>query len=226
MFFGFRSALFFLVIASSPFFSSFLKAEVVFDNLAPGGGATTNDKNFANISRWAQGFTSNAAGFVTNVKLNIYTTNSQTGLFTVELWSDGGTNPNAKLATLKTLNWSTDVPLNNTSTNTSQYVEITSFEENFNIDNGVTYWLVINQAANGPFAKRWTVNGTGIGQTASYNFNTSTWTNTGSASNLSGQITVAVPEPGTILLGSSALLLVFGAMLVTRSRRIVHQPAY
>lgn len=191
-------------------FSAAAKCDVAYDNLAPGGGAVTSDKTFGSIAAWGQQFTANANGSFTNIKLNLYVTSlpqTQFPTFRIELWSDGGANPGARLATLKTTDWNNGVPFNNTPANTSAYLEVTTFDQNYSINSGTTYWLVVNQPdGNGPAAKRWTVNGSGLGQTASYNFTTGLWTNRGNTTNLGAQITVAVPEPGTLLLGSLAAM--------------------
>ena len=90
---------------------------------------------------------------MTNIKLNLYRRNTQTGTFDVQLWSGSGTTPTASLATLTTLNWA-DVPLNSAATNTSAFVEVTSFASSYTLTSGTVYWLVISQALNGPQAKR------------------------------------------------------------------------
>lgn len=131
---------------------------------------------------------------MTNIKLNLYRRNAQSGTFDVQLWSGSGTTPTASLATLTTLNWA-DVPLNSAPINTSAFVEVTSFASSYTLTSGTVYWLVISQAADGPSAKRWTVTGSG-GQTASFSTFFGTWTNQGTSVNLGAQITVGV-VPGT-----------------------------
>lgn len=207
-----------LLVLAIAFEPEIARGGVVYDNLAPGGGATTSDRSFANISRWGQQFTATSSGLFTNIKLNLYRTSGTTGAFKVELWSNSGTGtlPSASLATLKTLDWSSVVQ-NFTGTNTSDYLDISSFESNYMIDQGSVYWLVLVQAGNGTAARYWTTAGSGLGQTASYNANTSTWTNAGSSPDLGAQITVAVPEPGTFLL--TAFGLAAGAGAVWKKRR-------
>lgn len=176
------------------------QASVAYNNLAPGGGVESGDKNFGNISRWGQQFTASSGGSVTNIKLNVSRRNTQSGTFDVQLWSGSGTTPTASLVTLKTLNWA-DVPLNSTGFNTSAFVEITSFASNDTLTSGTVYWLVISQAADGPAAKRWTVTGSG-GQAASFSTFFGTWTNQGTSVNLGAQITVgAVPGTGLAAIG-------------------------
>jgi len=170
------------------------QASVAYNNLAPGGGDESLDKNFGNISRWGQQFTASSGGSVTNIKLNLYRRDTQTGTFDVQLWSGSGTTPTASLVTLTTLNWA-DVPLNSGATNTSAFVEVSSFASSYTLTSGTVYWLVISQAADGPSAKRWTVTGSG-GQTASFSTFFGTWTNQGTSVNLGAQITVGV-VPGT-----------------------------
>ena len=169
-------------------------AQVIYHNLAAGGGAQSSDKNFANIGRWAQQFTASNSGPVANVKLNLYRRNTQSGTFDVQLWSGTDTTPTTILVTLKTINWE-DVPLNSTSTNTNAFVEITSFTNNYTLQSGSSYWLVISQAANGPNAKRWSVAGSGR-RTASFNYLTTTWTNQGTTVNLGAQLSVKVGVSG------------------------------
>ncbi|WP_345088803.1 T9SS sorting signal type C domain-containing protein [Flavobacterium chungnamense] len=170
----------------------------VYNNLAPGGGTAANDKNFANISRWAQQFTASRSGSVSNIKLNLYRSNASTGgstTFDVQLWSGSGAIPTALLASLKTVNWS-DFPINSAATNTSNFVNINNFSSNYDLIAGTTYWLVINQSANGPANKKWSIVGSGR-QTASFNFNTNTWTNQGTVSNLGAEVTVSDPIRNT-----------------------------
>ena len=193
------------------------QASVVYDNLAPGGGAQGNDNTFANISRWGQQFTASSGGSVTDINLNLSLRDAQSGTFDVQLWSGRGTTPTASLVTLKTLHW-TDVPLNSGATNTSAFVEVTSFASSDTLTSGTVYWLVISQAADGPAAKRWTVTGSG-GQTASFsqsmNGGLGAWTNQGTSVNLGVQITVGV-VPGT---GLAAIGMVGVAGMAGRRRR-------
>ncbi|MEB2782957.1 MBG domain-containing protein, partial [Algoriphagus sp. C2-6-M1] len=161
------------------------------NNLTPGGGATSSDKNFANISKWAQQFTSNESGVISSLKLNLYRTNNQSGSFAVELWSGNGTIPTSQLVVLKTLDW-TNVPLNNTATTTTDFIELTSLENSYSVVSGTKYWIVVSQPSNGPFAKRWAVNGSG-NETASYNANQNLWTGNGTSIDLGYQIEIEVP---------------------------------
>ena len=161
------------------------------NNITPGGGATSSDKNFANISKWAQQFTASESGSISNLKLNLYRANNQVGPFVVELWSGTGTIPTSQLAVLKTLDWSM-VPLNNTATTTADFIELTNLENSYSVVSGTKYWVVVSQASNGPFAKRWAVNGSG-NETASYNANQGLWTGNGTALNLGYQIEIQVP---------------------------------
>jgi hypothetical protein len=191
-------------------------AATAFSNLAPGGGATASDKNYSNISRWAQEFTSTNDGEIAEIKLNIYRTNSQSADLDVQIWSDnGGDNPNTLLANLYTLNWS-NAPLNNTATNNSDTVDISTFDNNHSLISGTTYWLVLSQSSNGPQAKRWTITGSDNGTIASYNHNQSKWTNHGSSANLGAEISI-IPEPAKLSLITAALI---GFAAISRRRRI------
>ena len=188
-------------ISNSTFGTSF-----AFSNLASPGGLTADDRNFANISRWGQEFTAAASGQISEVKVNLYRTNAQTGAFNLELWSDsGGSNPTASLVVLKTLDWS-DLAINNTETNQAEVVTVSSLDGTYTVASGTNYWLVLTQAANGPQAKRWTSTGSGLGDVASYNTNAGTWTNYGATSNLGAEISV-VPEPAAYALIASAMIL-------------------
>ena len=164
---------------------------VTLNNITPGGGATSSDKNFANISKWAQQFTASESGLISSLKLNLYRTNNQTGPLVVELWSGIGTTPASQLAVLKTLDWSM-VPLNNTATTTADFIELTNLENSYSVVSGTKYWVVVSQASNGPAAKRWAVNGSG-NETASYNANQDLWTGNGTSLNLGYQIEIQVP---------------------------------
>lgn len=164
------------------------EALAVFDNLAPSG--TTTYINYPNISAWGQQFTPITGGLLDNVKINLYTSNSQTGIFILELWSDNGLSgtsalPSSKLATLYSSNWNT-VALNTPTAVTF----VTSFIEDYTLVSGTTYWLVVNQDRNGPAARRWATTGSGLGQTAKIDF-TSNWVNNGSSPNLGAQISVS-----------------------------------
>uniref|UniRef100_UPI003593F311 MBG domain-containing protein n=1 Tax=Aquiflexum sp. TaxID=1872584 RepID=UPI003593F311 len=163
----------------------------VLNNLSPGGGAESNDKTYANISRWAQQFTADESGPISNIKLNLYLRNGQSGAFNLELWSGSGTTPTSSLALLKTLDWSS-LTVNNTTTNTDSFIEVTSLDNTYSLVSGTQYWLVVSQASNGPQAKRWTVTGSGQ-QTASYNAKQGLWTNQGTAANMGCQISVSRP---------------------------------
>jgi hypothetical protein len=159
----------------------------VFDNLVPSGTVTYRD--YPNISAWGQQFTAVTGGLLASVKINLYTSNSQTGPFDLELWSDNGllvasALPQTKLATLYSSNWST-VALNSPTAVTS----VTSFIESYTLVSGTAYWLVVKQDRNGPAARRWATTGLGLGQTANYNY-TSNWINSGSSPNLGVQISV------------------------------------
>ena len=131
------------------------------------------------------------SGLLSNVKVNLYTSITQIGVFTIELWSDNGLSgssnfPGSKLATLYSSNWA-NVELNNTTAITN----VDSFVENYSLVSGTSYWLVVNQDRNGPAARRWATIGSGLGQTASFDMNSGIWTNYGSTSNLGAQISVA-----------------------------------
>lgn len=195
---------------------------IILNNLAPGGAATSGDKTYGNISRWAERFTATHTGAISDIKLNLYRTNVNTNGFddyNVELWSGSGTTPSAQLAILATANWLNTVPLNSGTVNTSSFVNFTTGTLNTItnqalVTSGSSYWLAVTFAGNGPAAKRWTVSGSGF-QTASFSALSNTWTAVGSSSSLGAQISVApVPEIdpsgfGTVLalaLGSLALL--------------------
>jgi len=199
---------------------SVTRGDVTFDNLAPGGGLTSSDRNFGGLSRWGQQFTANSNGSFTNIKINLYRAvdNAQSPTFNIQIWSNSGVLPGTSLATLKTLNWS-DLPLIS-GTNTSSFVEVTSFEDNYSITKDSVYWLVVNQITNGPAAHHWAINGSGLGQTAS--FSGTTWTNAGSTVNLGAQVTVAVPEPGTLILTGSTMVLGLGAWLGRRRSKVLN----
>jgi hypothetical protein len=166
---------------------SLLEGLPVFDNLAPSG--TTTYKNYPNIWAWGQQFTAVTGGLLASVKINLYTSNSQTGIFILELWSDNGLSdvsalPQTKLATLYLSDWS-NVALNSPTAVTS----VTSFIESYTLVSGTTYWLVVNQDRTGPAARRWATTGFGLGQTANLNY-TGNWINSGSSPNLGAQISV------------------------------------
>jgi hypothetical protein len=163
-------------------------AVTVFNNLAPIG--TITNKDFTNIGGWGQEFTPINSGTLANVMANIYRTNTQSGAFTLELWSSNGLTgtsalPGAKLATLSTFDWS-NVALNSPTAVTT----VTTFTENYNLVGGTSYWLVIKQPSNGPFAKKITSTGSGLGQTASINLVQGSWINKGSSPNLGMQISI------------------------------------
>lgn len=123
------------------------------------------------------------------MKVNLYTSNTQSGDFTLELWSSNGLSgtgalPNIKLATLYTGDWS-NLVLNTPTAVT----EVSLFTENYFLVSGTTYWLVVKQPGNGSSAKRWSRAVSGAGKTASFNSNTNNWSN-GSTANLGAQISV------------------------------------
>lgn len=184
-------------------------ATVAYSNLAVAGGATSADFSFANRSRIAQQFTAAGTGSITSVKLNLYRDTSWYGphqYYNVEIWSGSGTTPTASLAVLTTNgDWNTTDIVSGTHAAPVSVVEFTAFSANTTLTAGTTYWIVVTQAGNGPASKRWILAGSG-GQTASYNANTSTWTNNGTGSNLGAQITVgAVPGSGLAAIGLAGL---------------------
>lgn len=153
----------------------------VFDNLA----TTASGLDYGNKSKIGQQFLATGGGQLVQVEVNLFRTNSQSGAFTVELWSNNSnsTRPQSLLATLNSSDWS-NMPLNSITPTYS----ITSFTQNYTLVAGTYYWLVVSQPANGPAAKRWAKNGSGLGQTAVYNNNNNTWTNLGSSENFGARI--------------------------------------
>jgi len=153
---------------------------VAFDNLTTGGEPEDNDVGtFANRSKWAQSFTPGKTAKIGEIKLNLYRRNNQSGPFTVEIWEGAAgdnSTPGAKLATLKTLNWA-DMPLNSSGAATSDYVSINQFEENIELSDQGSYWIVVSQAANGVFAKFWASKASGSATTwvNAFNANQNTW---------------------------------------------------
>src|SRR5690606_9026209 len=89
------------------------------------------------------------------------------------------------------VDWS-NVPLNNTAITTADFVELTNLENSYSVVSGTKYWIVVSQPSNGPFAKRWAVNGSG-NETASYNANQDLWTGNGTALDLGYQIEIETP---------------------------------
>ncbi|WP_213523618.1 fibronectin type III domain-containing protein [Nonlabens sp.] len=154
----------------------------IYDNLA----TTAFGIDYGNKSKIGQQFLATGGGQLVQVEVNLFRTNSQSGTFTVELWSNiaNSTHPLAKLATLNSSDWS-NMPLNSITP-----YSITSFTQNYTLIAGTYYWLVVSQPANGPAAKRWAINGSGLGQTAEYNNNNSTWTNLGSSQNFGARIKI------------------------------------
>jgi hypothetical protein len=172
---------------------------VAFDSLTTGGEPEDSDVGtFASRSKWAQSFTPGKTAKIGEIKLNLYRRNSQSGPFTVEVW-EGATGdnstPGAKLATLKTLDWA-DMPLNSSGTATSDYVSVNQFEENVELSSQGLYWIVVSQAANGPFAKFWAskASGSNTGWVNAFNASQNKWNPFGektTALNLGLQVTMS-----------------------------------
>lgn len=193
-------------------------ATVAYNNLAVAGGLTSADFSFAGRSRIAQQFTAAGTGLITSVKLNLYRDQSFYGTsqyYNVEIWSGSGTTPTSSLAVLTTNgDWSTTAIVSGTHASPVSVVEFTTLSGTTTLTAGTKYWIVVTQAVNGPASKRWIVAGSG-NQTASYNANTSTWTNNGTGSNLGAQVTVGA-VPGT---GLAAIGMVGVAAMAGRRRR-------
>jgi hypothetical protein len=169
--------------------------QTVLDNLAPGSGLTSNDKSYANTSRWAQQFTANESGPISSVKLNLYRDQSFYGGFqtyNVEIWSGSGTTPTEIIGVLKSGDWATTAIVSGTHGIPASVVEFTPLSGNVVLESGTRYWIVVTQDGNGPASKRWVVSGSGH-QTASYNANQGLWTNQGTAANLGYQVSVSRP---------------------------------
>ena len=196
------------------------RAEVVYDNLA---NSSSTFADFNASPGFAQSFTNTAgaAAGISEVRLNLFRTDSGTGTFTIQVWSATATKPTTKLANLLTGNWS-DVSTSKTNPFTATSASFTAEGQALQLTAGTTYWLAVVTGSSG--ANFWALGAnTSLGQVSSSGSSnpssSSAWSDATSGSSLGGQVTVSVPEPGTLALGATLLAMAPIVQRLKRARR-------
>ena len=183
------------------------QADVVLGALQTASGGSS--KNFKDpTSGIAQSFSYSNNFTLTGLKLNLFNLiNNNTSQFTVSLYTGGlaGTQ-----TSLTTNNWASIA-----NTNSSNFISISGL--NIDLTKDTTYWIGVTSETHGTNINWATFNnkfgnGTAYTDTATYNNNTSSWTQvTGSSTNAMGMeilgTVAAVPEPSTFILTSVTLAL-------------------
>lgn len=185
------------------------RADVVYDNLA---NSSSTSADFNASSGFAQSFVNSAgtpAG-ISAIALNLFRTGAGTGTFTIQVWSATATKPTSKLATLLTANWA-DVSTSKTNPFTSESSAFTAEGQALQLAAGTTYWLAVVTGSSGP--NFWALGAnSSLGQVSSSGSSnpgsSAAWSDATTGSSLGGQITVSVPEPGTLALGATLLAMV------------------
>ena len=199
-------------------FSGFeAKAGVILGALQTATGGAS--KNFQDpTSRIAQSFTYSNNFTLTGLKMNLFNLiNNNNGSYTVSLYTGGLTGTKTDLTT------NTWTSIN--TTNSANVVSISGL--NIDLAKDTTYWIGVSSTTFGTNIN-WSTfnnkfgNGTAYTETATYNNNTSSWTQvTGSSTNAMGMeilgTVAAVPEPSTLILTSVTLAL--GVFCVWWKRR-------
>jgi len=196
------------------------RADVVYDNLAT---SSSSSADFNNLPGFAQSFVNTAGGTagINSIVLNLFRTGTGTGTFSVQVWSATATKPTSKLATLLTANWA-DVSTAKTTPFTADSSAFTTEGQALQLAAGTTYWLAVVTGSSGQnfWAQGANANNGQISVSSSSNPTTSAaWSDATSGSSLGGQITVSVPEPGTLALGATLLAMAPVLRRLKRARR-------
>lgn len=196
------------------------RAEVVYDNLA---NSSSTFADFNASPGFAQSFTNTAGATagISEVRLNLFRTDSGTGTFAIQVWSATATKPTSKLATLFNGNWS-DVSTSKTNPFTVTSSSFTAEGQTLQLTPGTNYWLAVVTGSSG--ANFWALGAnTSLGQVSSSGSSnpssSSAWSDATSGSSLGGQVTVSVPEPGTLALGATLLAIAPMLRHLKRGRR-------
>ena len=203
---------------------------VVYDNLAT--SPSTPETAGANVS-WpanAQSFVNTAGGTacISSISLNLFRGEiREGGGFQVQVWSDTANKPTSQLATLLTANWA-DVSTNSTTPFTANSSAFTTAGQTLELAADTTYWLAVVAGEETRGQNIYWAFGTNpnLGQTSyggppydaprAYDWAGGTWT----GYSLGGQITVvSVPEPGTLALGATLLVMAPLLRRLKRARR-------
>ena len=198
---------------------------VVYDNLAP-SIPTTSHANFLGNAGFAQSFVNTAGGTacISSIALNLFRLDGSTGTFQVQVWSATDTKPTSHLATLLTANWDA-VSTNITTPFTANSSAFTTEGQALQLAAGTTYWLAVVAGVSTTGNNYW-LQGTNTNlETSSspipYDYGAPyIWGGPYQGSSLGGQITVvSVPEPGTLALGATLLVMAPVLRRLKRARR-------
>jgi len=185
------------------------KADIVYDNLNtnPSASAITFGAN----KYFAQRFTTTSATNTLDwIKINLFKSGGSVNTFSVSIWSNNGS-PDAQIASIAT----------NQSVNALGTAANDVWQLGGGINLGTTltsatsYWLVVQASANDSNLN-WTV-----GPNTTVNYNSSNTGTSGSWGLGSGSLgaQIAVPEPGTLLLGGIAAVTGGGGVWWKRRRK-------
>lgn len=202
--------------------STSVQAELVIDNLNPGGGTVRafTSAPSPSILNMAVKFTAaDAFSELSNVKLNLFQSNGGAGTYTVSLWSNTGTGgtavPLSQLGgSLASGNWS------DLGTSATSYLELNNINLGASRPAG-SYWLSVASTFyfNG---NQWAQAGSFSSASSDLNatWNGVAWTNRSDwgFANLGASVTTAVPEPATS--GIALAGLAYGGYLMKRRRRL------
>lgn len=197
---------------------------LVYDNLTS-SVSTANGSVFGSHYSYAQKFNATTGGGINAIGLNLYrTSTTNTGTFTVQLWS-GAASPTTFVTDLKSgVNWSSVGTLNGGGSVSPIEFNSTSFNNQATLTQGTDYWLVVSSDTLSA-TYGWGQGRTATGSGSMYQTATSpalpvgnwAWTDTGSTSGFGGY--VSVPEPGTLLLGGIAAACGGGGVWWRRKRK-------
>ena len=196
-----------------------LSGEVIIDNLQT--GTNTASRSFASTqafstSLWAQKVNiQQAFGGLTNtqVSLRLQGSYSGTGSFNVFLAGDIQGVPGSIIGTIGGGNWR---DLSTSSTSEWMQSGTTTFAE----QQAGQYWIMVQTLENSAVF-RWNYgDNVNAGQSAFFNDNNQFWSYPTSNNSLGLYVeTVAVPEPGTLILGSLATIFAFGPAIFHMLRK-------
>lgn len=165
-----------------------LRAEVVFSNLNSNPSATQG----YGYTQFAQRFTTVSAGTGLRLDLNIISMNGSPQSFNVELWSAdlAGTNLSTLLASIGSGNVS----------NTDK-IAVTSFDLTYGLAASTNYFVKIDSNANFGWVKG-PSSSTALNSVFRYGVGNTNGTDNSFGGGM--KVDVAVPEPGTLVLGGIA----------------------
>lgn len=196
-------------------------SDVVYSNLQP--NTTSGYRDFASpVEAWSQRISINHAFTgITDSAVNLFRGGDYTGTasFAVLLSADNGGIPGSVISILGGGNWA------DLGTSASGYWA-QSGTKSFAQQAAGDYWLSVYTANGNSDLFRWAYgDNTNAGQTAYLNGSTQFWSYPGSNNSLGAYVdTVAVPEPGTLILSSLTVLYACGVIFFRKWRKKCSSP--